>query len=109
VAVTITDSEALDRLHVLLSGREWDADTINTVAYLVTRTGRVVADTAKVAHKHRITLLVEVEDAQSPHAADACFWAQRASEAISKAADMNPDNVTYYLAGEEHLIPVEYR
>jgi hypothetical protein len=41
----ITDSEALDRLHDLLSGREWDADTINTVAYLVTLTGRVVADT----------------------------------------------------------------
>lgn len=38
------DTEALDRIQALLSGREWDSDTPDDVATIVRLTGRVIED-----------------------------------------------------------------
>lgn len=38
------DSVILDVIAALLSGSEWDADTVNEVANLIRSTGRHVAD-----------------------------------------------------------------
>ena len=42
--VTTTDAQALDEIADLLSGNEWDADTIEAIAQLVRQTGRPVED-----------------------------------------------------------------
>lgn len=38
------DSEALDRIHKLLDGREWSADTLDAIADVVRSTGRVIRE-----------------------------------------------------------------
>lgn len=40
------DDHALDTITRILSGDEWNADTIDTIAEVVRRTGRVIADTS---------------------------------------------------------------
>ena len=38
------DAEALDRITVLLSGTEWNVDTLISISDLVTSTGREIKD-----------------------------------------------------------------
>lgn len=40
----MTDTDALTAIHALLSGQQWDADTLDAIAELVEATGRLVAD-----------------------------------------------------------------
>jgi hypothetical protein len=40
---TLSDTEALDRIHACLTGLEWFADTLEAIAALVDATGRLVA------------------------------------------------------------------
>lgn len=40
----MTDTEALNAIHDLMSGREWDANTLDAIAELVQSTGRHLAD-----------------------------------------------------------------
>jgi hypothetical protein len=40
---TLSDTDALDRIHACLSGLEWSADTLEAIAALVEATGRCVA------------------------------------------------------------------
>ena len=38
----ISDREAIERMHAFLSGSEWDSGTIETVAWLIESTGRII-------------------------------------------------------------------
>jgi hypothetical protein len=40
---TLSDTEALNRIHACLSGLEWSADTLEAIAALVEATGRLIA------------------------------------------------------------------
>jgi hypothetical protein len=40
---TLSDTEALDRIHAGLTGLEWSADTLEAIAALVEGTGRPIA------------------------------------------------------------------
>jgi hypothetical protein len=40
---TLSDTEALDRIHACLTGLEWSADTLEAIAALVDATGRPIA------------------------------------------------------------------
>ena len=40
---TLSDTEALDRIHACLAGLEWSADTLEAIAALVEATGRTIA------------------------------------------------------------------
>ena len=40
----LSDAQALDAIARLMSGNEWDTETIEAVADLVTETGRAIAD-----------------------------------------------------------------
>lgn len=41
---TITDTQAVDALHALLSGEEWDSGTFDTIAMILWAAGRPIAD-----------------------------------------------------------------
>lgn len=41
---TLTDTEALDRIHALLDGQLWGPDTLDDIACVLTMTGRAVDD-----------------------------------------------------------------
>ena len=40
---TLSDTEALDRIHACLTGLEWSPDTLEAIAALVAATGRPIA------------------------------------------------------------------
>lgn len=40
----ITDTQAVDALHALLNGEEWDSDTFDTMAMILETAGRPIAD-----------------------------------------------------------------
>ena len=40
---TLSDTEALDRIHACLTGLEWSADTLEAIATHVEATGRTIA------------------------------------------------------------------
>lgn len=40
----LSDTNALDAIHALLDGEQWHAGTIETVAEIVARTGRTIAE-----------------------------------------------------------------
>ena len=41
---TKTDTQAMDEIHALLDGTEWDTETIEHVAEIVGRTGRKIRE-----------------------------------------------------------------
>ena len=40
----ITDQEAMEAIHALLSGKEWTSETLDMIAALVRLTGRAIRD-----------------------------------------------------------------
>ena len=40
----LTDEEAMDQIHSLMDGEEWDADTLDGIAEIVQKTGRAIGD-----------------------------------------------------------------
>ena len=40
---TLSDTEALNRIHACLNGLEWSADTLEAIAALIEETGRPIA------------------------------------------------------------------
>ncbi len=49
------DASAMDHIAALLDGRAWDADTLDHIADLVRKTGRLVRDVDGVLPAFRIT------------------------------------------------------
>lgn len=39
-ARTLTDTQALDRIHKLMDGEEWDSDTTSSIEQIILKTGR---------------------------------------------------------------------
>ena len=42
--VSRTDTEAIDQIHRLLDGEEWESQTLEDIARLVELTGRIIRD-----------------------------------------------------------------
>jgi len=44
----LTDTQAMARIHELMDGTEWSADTLDLICNVVLDTGRVIRDTGEV-------------------------------------------------------------
>jgi len=67
----ITDTEALDLIHARMSGQEWNPETLDAIALILTETGRVIADSdvEDDAPQH-------VDDHDSDETCEACLYDQ---------------------------------
>jgi hypothetical protein len=55
----ITDTEAMNRIHQLLDGTEWDSDTTQEIALVVRATEREIAEPGEYTREQLIELLHE--------------------------------------------------
>jgi len=41
---SVNDTEALDQIHGIMSGKEWSSETLEAIAEVVESTGRLIAE-----------------------------------------------------------------
>jgi hypothetical protein len=88
---TISDELALERIRFALSGTEWDADTLDTIADLVRSTGRGIADSDEKGYIRTVAFAgFRGDRLQPPEPAEWTIWCPRCNQICDAVGDQSP-------------------